>query len=135
MEDRHCIVNCLRPVGSGGQPVMDGVERCLAAIYDGHNGTRAADTAASRLHKLVACDAALRTHTGGQGGQGPANGCHGAPGSLVHTNMYIQSAQQPARPLSWTPPPLATLLGGLSPCQVELPWPPLPLPSQSPHMP
>lgn len=64
MEDRHCIVQCLRPIGSGGQPLQDGVQRSLAAIYDGHNGTRAADTAASRLHMLLAADPALRTSTG-----------------------------------------------------------------------
>ncbi|GIL80760.1 hypothetical protein Vretimale_9141 [Volvox reticuliferus] len=64
MEDRHCIVQCLRPLSSSGQPLQDGVQRCLAAIYDGHNGTRAADTAAARLHMLLAADAALRTHTG-----------------------------------------------------------------------
>ncbi len=41
------------------------MQRSLAAIYDGHNGTRAADTAASRLHMLLAADPALRTSTGG----------------------------------------------------------------------
>ncbi|KAG2486043.1 hypothetical protein HYH03_015250 [Edaphochlamys debaryana] len=64
MEDRHCIVQCLRPLSASGQPLEDGVPRCLAAIYDGHNGTRAADTAATRLHMLLAGEAALRTHTG-----------------------------------------------------------------------
>ena len=65
MEDRHCIVHCLRPMSSSGQPLQDGVQRSLAAIYDGHNGTRAADTAATRLHTLLAAEPALRTHTGG----------------------------------------------------------------------
>ncbi|KXZ41809.1 hypothetical protein GPECTOR_276g723 [Gonium pectorale] len=64
MEDRHCIVQSLRPLSSSGAPLQDGVQRCLAAIYDGHNGTRAADTAASRLHMMLAAEAALRMHTG-----------------------------------------------------------------------
>ncbi|GFR41712.1 hypothetical protein Agub_g2462, partial [Astrephomene gubernaculifera] len=64
MEDRHCIVQCLRPLSASGQPLQDGVQRCLAAIYDGHNGSRAADTAAARLHMMLAGEAALRSHTG-----------------------------------------------------------------------
>ncbi|PNW84319.1 hypothetical protein CHLRE_04g229494v5 [Chlamydomonas reinhardtii] len=65
MEDRHAVVQSLQPLAASGAPLpADGVPRCLAAIYDGHNGTRAADTAASRLHMLLAADAALRSHTG-----------------------------------------------------------------------
>ncbi len=83
MEDRHCIVQCLRPLSASGQPLQDGVQRSLAAIYDGHNGTRAADTAASRLHMLLAADAALRTHTGG-----PKVLTEALPSSGVHRGAF-----------------------------------------------
>lgn len=35
MEDRHVMVENLAPVSSGGVPILDGVPRCFAAVYDG----------------------------------------------------------------------------------------------------
>ena len=52
MEDRHSLVQRLRPLSAtGGQlagaaAADDGVERSWAAVFDGHNGSRAAEEAA-----------------------------------------------------------------------------------------
>lgn len=69
MEDRHVLVSHLALLGPGGAPLAssgsdDGVERSLVAVYDGHNGSRMAEAAAGRLHKLLAADTALKLHTG-----------------------------------------------------------------------
>ncbi|MEW5306475.1 MAG: hypothetical protein WDW36_008937 [Sanguina aurantia] len=65
MEDRHTVVASLRLLSPAGLPLLDdGVQRSLAAVYDGHNGSRAAELAASRLHLLLAADPALRYFTG-----------------------------------------------------------------------
>ena len=42
----------------------DDTSRSFAAVYDGHNGTLAADHAADRLHLILAAEPALRTCTG-----------------------------------------------------------------------
>lgn len=88
MEDRHCIVTALKPstthqdssallflddCSSSPQQVLaeqpqqpaipsslqDGVERCYAAIFDGHNGAGAAETAGGWLSllRLMLCTA------------------------------------------------------------------------------
>ncbi|GAB4815687.1 hypothetical protein N2152v2_002733 [Parachlorella kessleri] len=64
MEDRHTVVASLFPLSSTGVPIQDGVARCFAAVYDGHNGALAAEHAADRLHTLLASETALRTCTG-----------------------------------------------------------------------
>eukprot|EP00798_Chlamydomonas_sp_ICE-L_P014653 gene14653-20687_t len=43
MEDRHTVVQSLRPLSITGQPINDGVERSFASVYDGHNGSRSAE--------------------------------------------------------------------------------------------
>ena len=37
------ILTALKPLSASGTPIPDGVERSYAAIFDGHNGCRAAD--------------------------------------------------------------------------------------------
>ena len=64
MEDRHIIVEAMVPRGSSGAPMQDDTLRSYAAVYDGHNGTLAADHAADRLHLILATEPALRTCTG-----------------------------------------------------------------------
>jgi len=96
-EDRHCIVTALKPSSShaagdgSGEPAHwngsssvvqngqyeqqpavvglthDGVARCYAAIFDGHNGAGAAETAARQLHLLLAGHPALRIYKGEPG--------------------------------------------------------------------
>lgn len=48
MEDRHTVVTSFHPLGRGGVPCPDGVNRSFAAVYDGHNGSRAAEECSSR---------------------------------------------------------------------------------------
>ena len=74
MEDRHTLVSCLRPLTLSGQPAGgdDGVPRCWAGVFDGHNGARAAEFAAARLHQVFASDPAVRAHGGGGSGGPPA---------------------------------------------------------------
>lgn len=67
MEDRHVIIASFCPQSSAGQPLHDGVHRSYAAIFDGHNGERAAEVAASRLHTRLAQEPALRMYTGSSG--------------------------------------------------------------------
>eukprot|EP00899_Mesostigma_viride_P015641 jgi/Mesvir1/24078/Mv10800-RA.1 len=59
MEDRHAIVTNFAPTHakakSEGHTAM-GVQRSFFGLYDGHNGPKAADYAASRLHILLAAD-------------------------------------------------------------------------------
>jgi serine/threonine protein phosphatase PrpC len=64
MEDRHIIQEPLIPRGSSGAPIPDDTPRSFAAVYDGHNGTLAADHAADRLHFILATEPAFRTCTG-----------------------------------------------------------------------
>ncbi|KAL6761608.1 phosphatase 2C-like domain-containing protein, partial [Haematococcus lacustris] len=67
-EDRHVMIASWRPLGSNGRPLPDdGVERSYSAVFDGHNGSRAAEEAAGRLHTLIAAEPALRTATGCKG--------------------------------------------------------------------
>lgn len=55
---------------SAAPQLQDGVPRCFAAVYDGHNGVLAAEHAADRLHHLLAAEPALRTCTGKRGQAG-----------------------------------------------------------------
>lgn len=48
MEDRHAIIVNYCPAGVGSVPDLDGLPRSYAAIFDGHNGSQAADEACSR---------------------------------------------------------------------------------------
>ncbi|KAK9822523.1 hypothetical protein WJX74_000939 [Apatococcus lobatus] len=64
MEDRHVIIPSYSPGGTAGQVLQDGVPRSFVAVYDGHNGQRAAESASHRLHLLLARDPALRKSTG-----------------------------------------------------------------------
>ena len=48
MEDRHTLVASYTPVGPSGAPCADGVNRSFVAIYDGHNGFKAAEQCSSR---------------------------------------------------------------------------------------
>ena len=48
MEDRHTIVASYKTIGSGGTYLDDGVMRSFAAVYDGHNGSKAAEEASAR---------------------------------------------------------------------------------------
>ncbi len=48
MEDRHVIIPSYDPVGAAGQRLQDGVPRNFLAVYDGHNGQRAAEAASHR---------------------------------------------------------------------------------------
>ncbi|GAX77731.1 hypothetical protein CEUSTIGMA_g5174.t1 [Chlamydomonas eustigma] len=68
MEDRHSLVHCLRMLRPDGQPVVVGhpgeVGHSWAGVFDGHNGSRAADIAAARLHMVFASDPSLRPHLG-----------------------------------------------------------------------
>ncbi|WIA44540.1 hypothetical protein OEZ86_007274 [Tetradesmus obliquus] len=96
MEDRHTIITTLNPATAqqaaaaldaaehpaavGGDDAAangreqqhaavthDGVGRCYAAIFDGHNGAGAAETAARKLHLLLASHPALRLYRGETG--------------------------------------------------------------------
>uniref|UniRef100_A0A383WM94 PPM-type phosphatase domain-containing protein n=1 Tax=Tetradesmus obliquus TaxID=3088 RepID=A0A383WM94_TETOB len=95
MEDRHTIITALNPataqqaaaaldaaehLAAGGDEsaangreqqhaavTHDGVGRCYAAIFDGHNGAGAAETAARKLHLLLASHPALRLYRGEMG--------------------------------------------------------------------
>jgi len=64
MEDRHITEEPLIPRGSSGAPIPDNTPRSFAAVYDGHNGTLAADHAVDRLHFILAAEPAFRTCTG-----------------------------------------------------------------------
>lgn len=64
MEDRHTIIDEYYPLSSTGSAIKDDVPRCFAGVYDGHNGSFAADHAADRLHDILAGEVALRTCTG-----------------------------------------------------------------------
>lgn len=55
MEDRYTILSPFSLLGSDGTALPeDGVLRSFAAVFDGHNGTLAADIAATRLHDILA---------------------------------------------------------------------------------
>ncbi|KAK9851327.1 hypothetical protein WJX84_001751 [Apatococcus fuscideae] len=71
MEDRHVIIPSYNPGGVAGQALQDGVPRSFVAVYDGHNGQRAAEAASHRLHLLLAKDPALR-RCNGEGSQASA---------------------------------------------------------------
>lgn len=47
MEDKHTVVSSFKPLGAAGA-VEDGIERSYFAVFDGHNGERSAEEAASR---------------------------------------------------------------------------------------
>ena len=51
MEDRYSIIASyqLPAPGLGGMPLLDGVTRSFAAVFDGHNGSKAADHASDRF--------------------------------------------------------------------------------------
>ncbi|KAL4519818.1 hypothetical protein Ndes2526B_g01618 [Nannochloris sp. 'desiccata'] len=84
MEDRHIVEEPMVPRGSSGAPIPDNTPRSFAAVYDGHNGTLAADHAADRLHFILAAEPAFRTCTG----DGPPAVMHREgeriTGALVH---------------------------------------------------
>jgi serine/threonine protein phosphatase PrpC len=84
MEDRHITEEPLIPRGSSGAPIPDNIPRSFAAVYDGHNGTLAADHAADRLHFILAAEPAFRTCTG----DGPPAALHREDeritGALIH---------------------------------------------------
>ena len=52
MEDRHVIIPSYNPGGVAGQALQDGVPRSFVAVYDGHNGQRAAEAAS---HRYIVC--------------------------------------------------------------------------------
>lgn len=57
MEDRHTVI-------ASYSPSADGISRSFAAVYDGHNGARAAEHCSSRLHVVLASNPAMGTCTG-----------------------------------------------------------------------
>jgi len=56
MEDRHTIVTSFLPEATAA----DGVPRSYFGLFDGHNGARAAEMAAHRLHKILGDDRQFR---------------------------------------------------------------------------
>lgn len=81
MEDYHVILPDFTPTTSAGHPIRDGVPRAYAAVFDGHNGTIAAEHAAERLHHLLAAEPALR----GAAGEGP-------PAALAREEEVVAAA-------------------------------------------
>lgn len=64
MEDRHTIVSPFSLLGSDGNVLPeDGIARSFAAVFDGHNGTLAADIAANRLHDILAREPAFQNES------------------------------------------------------------------------
>ena len=63
MEDFHVVVTSFLP----HQAACDGLSRSFYGLFDGHNGARAAETAASRLHTLLAAGESRDTHLHGLG--------------------------------------------------------------------
>eukprot|EP00242_Pyramimonas_sp_CCMP2087_P016246 CAMPEP_0198225132 /NCGR_PEP_ID=MMETSP1445-20131203/99786_1 /TAXON_ID=36898 /ORGANISM="Pyramimonas sp., Strain CCMP2087" /LENGTH=233 /DNA_ID=CAMNT_0043904539 /DNA_START=673 /DNA_END=1371 /DNA_ORIENTATION=- len=57
MEDRHTIVTSYLPEATAA----DGVPRSYFGLFDGHNGARAAEMAAYRLHTILATDMSFRS--------------------------------------------------------------------------
>lgn len=83
MEDRHVKLNDLvfREKETTNVDLNDGVQRNFAAVYDGHNGTLAADHAQERLHAILGTEPAITSCTG-----------HGPPTSLAQEEERIQKA-------------------------------------------
>ena len=48
MEDRHTIVDNLCPTNPQGGKLGDSIRRTFVGVYDGHNGSGAAEAAAAR---------------------------------------------------------------------------------------
>ena len=48
MEDRSCIINDFRPLGTGDGP--ENATTTLCGVFDGHLSAKAADMAANNLH-------------------------------------------------------------------------------------
>ena len=59
MEDRHTIISAFTPLSFASAPLPDGVERSFAAIYDGHNGSKAAEYACSQVRSQPQATVAL----------------------------------------------------------------------------
>lgn len=64
MEDRYTVIPDFQPLMPSGGRVSDGVGRSFAGVYDGHNGSAAAEAAAAQLHLLLARDPLVGVHTG-----------------------------------------------------------------------
>lgn len=64
MEDRYTVIPDFQPLAMGGSRISDGVGRSFAGVYDGHNGSGAAEAAAAQLHLLLARDQSFGIHTG-----------------------------------------------------------------------
>lgn len=52
MEDRSCIINDFRPLGSADNP--DNAVTTLSGVFDGHLSAKAAQMAANNLHEHLA---------------------------------------------------------------------------------
>ena len=48
MEDRYTIISSYTPLSFTSQPMPDDIVRSYAAVFDGHNGTKAAEHACAR---------------------------------------------------------------------------------------
>lgn len=83
MEDRHVTLSNLidDDAPSSDQTKEDGVIRNFAAVYDGHNGSLAADHAQARVHHLLREDPAIKLSTGS-----------GPPAALAQEEERVQKA-------------------------------------------
>jgi serine/threonine protein phosphatase PrpC len=52
MEDRSCIINDFRPLGTADGP--ENATTTLCGVFDGHLSAKAADMAANNLHEHLA---------------------------------------------------------------------------------
>eukprot|EP00898_Chlorokybus_atmophyticus_P005545 jgi/Chlat1/5992/Chrsp4S06193 len=60
MEDRHAIVPGFTFAPRGGMAAaQDGLQRSYCAVFDGHNGAKAAEYASRRLHIILGADRSL----------------------------------------------------------------------------
>mmetsp|Transcript_48810 Transcript_48810/g.156340 ORF Transcript_48810/g.156340 Transcript_48810/m.156340 type:complete len:317 (+) Transcript_48810:291-1241(+) len=68
MEDCHAVVASYQPANGYGVPIDDGVLRTFCGVYDGHNGAKAAQHAAQRLHIILGGMPAMRNWSGSRAG-------------------------------------------------------------------